>query len=148
MRKKKKVVSGLWNKTEFPVRFSEVDTMRIVWHGHYIKYMEEGREAFGLEHGISYIQIYQKGFMVPIVSVHCDYKQPLRYGDNIIVETTFVNTLAAKIIYHFNLYRSSDNVLVATGESTQVFITEENELQLTFPDFFTDWKKSKGLEIA
>ncbi|NME66518.1 acyl-CoA thioesterase [Flammeovirga aprica] len=135
----------LVNKTVFPVRFSEVDTMRIVWHGHYIKYMEEGREAFGLEHGISYMQMYEKGFMVPVVSVKCDYKQPLRYGDKIIVETTFVETRAAKLIYKFRLFRSSDNVLVATGKSIQVFITEDHELQLTFPEFFEEWKREKGL---
>ena len=29
------------------VRFSEVDALRKVWHGHYLQYMEDAREAFG-----------------------------------------------------------------------------------------------------
>ena len=29
------------------VRFSETDPLGIVWHGNYIKYFEDGREAFG-----------------------------------------------------------------------------------------------------
>jgi len=34
-------------KTETIIRFSEVDSMGVVWHGNYIKYFEDGREAFG-----------------------------------------------------------------------------------------------------
>ena len=31
------------------IRFSEVDSMKIVWHGSYAKYFEDAREAFGKE---------------------------------------------------------------------------------------------------
>ena len=31
----------------FEVRFSEVDSMNIVWHGSYPLYFEDAREAFG-----------------------------------------------------------------------------------------------------
>ena len=30
-----------------PVRFSEIDSMRRVWHGSFVTYMEDGRESFG-----------------------------------------------------------------------------------------------------
>ena len=39
------------------VRFSEVDPIRMVWHGNYVKYLEDAREAFGHRYGISYLQI-------------------------------------------------------------------------------------------
>jgi acyl-CoA thioester hydrolase len=34
------------------VRFNETDALGIVWHGYYLHYFEEGREAFGRKHGI------------------------------------------------------------------------------------------------
>ena len=40
----------LTNKTEILVRFNEADPLGIVWHGHYIRYFEDGREAFGNMH--------------------------------------------------------------------------------------------------
>ena len=43
------------------VRFSEVDPIRMVWHGNYIKYLEDAREAFGHRYGISYLQISEHG---------------------------------------------------------------------------------------
>ena len=33
------------------VRFSEVDSIKMVWHGHYMTYMEDAREAFGRKYG-------------------------------------------------------------------------------------------------
>ena len=47
--KRKKTEASLTDRTSFQVRFSEVDSMKIVWHGEYIRYFEDGREAFGLK---------------------------------------------------------------------------------------------------
>jgi len=128
-----------------PIRFSEVDSMKIVWHGNYIKYFEDGREAFGKQYDIGYLDIYAKGFKVPLVKIDCNFKKFVKYGDTLIVETEFINTMAAKIIYHFRLYNKENNELVADGESIQVFLDENNELILTVPKFFDEWKKQQGL---
>jgi acyl-CoA thioester hydrolase len=130
---------------EFPVRFSEVDSMQIVWHGHYVKYMEEGRENFGKKYGISYTEIRNNGYMAPVVKLSCNYKKPLSYPDQVIVETCFVDSSAAKITYTFRIFRSSDKELVATGESVLVFLDMNRELVLAVPPFFEAWKKEWGL---
>lgn len=137
----KSTAGNLVSTTEIPVRFSEVDSMQIVWHGHYVKYMEEGREDFGRKYGISYMQIKEQGYMAPVVKLTCDYKKPLAYEDRVIVETRFVDDDAAKIIYSFRMYRASDRALVATGESIQVFLDMNRELILATPPFFEAWKK-------
>lgn len=135
----------LFSTVEFPVRFSEVDSMNIVWHGHYVKYMEEGREDFGRKFGISYMTIKASGYMAPVVRITCDYKKPLQYDDKVLVETRFIDSDAAKITYAFRIFRASDNELVATGESVQVFLDMDRELVLTIPPFFEAWKKKMGL---
>ena len=47
-------------RTEILVRFNEADPLGIVWHGHYIRYFEDGREAFGNQYGIGYLDFYKK----------------------------------------------------------------------------------------
>lgn len=136
----------LKSSTEVIVRFSEVDSLTIVWHGHYIKYFEDAREKFGLDHGLGYMDVYKNGFVTPIVKIDCDFKKPLMYGDKAIVEALFINTPAAKIHFQFKVFNASTMELVATGSSTQVFLTKESfELQLTIPAFFADWKKKVGI---
>jgi len=135
----------LAHRTEVPVRFSEVDALGIVWHGHYIKFFEDGREAFGKKYGLSYLDVYKFKFATPLVNINVDYKKTVKYGDSVIIETTFINSPAAKIIFNYKIYRVSDNELVATGESTQVFINMEHELLITIPPFFEEWKIRHGL---
>jgi len=130
---------------EVTVRFSEVDSMKIVWHGHYLKYFEDGRESFGLKYNLGYLDVYRHNVMIPIVKVNCDYKKPLVYGDELIVETRFIPNEAAKIVFDYTITRKNDGEIVATGSSTQVFLTPEGELLLTSPEFFTGWKSKWGV---
>ena len=136
----------LSNRTEVLVRFNEADPLGIVWHGHYIRYFEDGCEAFGNMHGLGYLEVYKLGFVIPVVSVHCDFKKSLRYGDRVIVETKYIPTDAAKMKFIYRLFNAATGELVATGYSVQVFLSKEDSvLQLANPPFFEDWKKEHDL---
>ena len=127
-RKTNQQVAALTNRTTFRVRFSEIDSMQIVWHGEYVRYFEDGREAFGKQYGLDYMSIYREGYMVPIVELTCQFKQSLSYGEEAIVETRYIACEAAKSI-------------VATGSTIQVFLNLNKELELMNPPFYLEWKK-------
>ncbi len=137
--------TSLINRTTAKVRFSEVDALRIVWHGHFFKYFEDGREAFGKQFGFDYPDFYEQGLLIPIVDINCHYKKYLTHGDKIIIETTFVDTDAAKIIFEYKIFKKEDQSLIATGKSIQAFLNTDWELILRNPDFYIHWKKSQGL---
>ncbi|HHZ66001.1 MAG TPA: acyl-CoA thioesterase [Flavobacteriales bacterium] len=128
------------------VRYSETDAIGVVWHGNYLRYFEDGREAFGEKYGLEYLEIYTNDFIVPLVQINCDFLSPLKYGEAVLVETKLVNTKAAKIIFEYNIYRESDNKKVAAGSSTQVFVTKAGEFSITVPEFYKSWKQKHGLE--
>ncbi|MDR5590338.1 acyl-CoA thioesterase [Christiangramia sp. SM2212] len=135
--------SALKSTIKLKVRFHECDPLQIVWHGNYFKYFEEGREEFSKKHGISYLDAKKNGFATPIVKTSCEHKFPLKYGDEFEVETTFINSEAAKIIFHYKIFNSGK--LICTGETIQVFTDNNSELVLNNPSFFLDWKKKMGL---
>jgi acyl-CoA thioester hydrolase len=135
----------LITRTIIKVRFSEVDSMGIVWHGQYVKYFEDGREDFGNTYGLNYLDFYKRGVLIPVVKLECDYKKPLVYGDTAIVETRFVRQEAAKIRYEYVIRNHKTGDLVATGYSLQVFLNMNRELLLAFPAFFIEWKEKHGL---
>lgn len=135
----------LQHRSEFDIKFNEVDSMAVVWHGNYIRFFEDGREAWGKKYGLSYLDVYNNNYFTPIVKSNCEYLSFLKYGDTAIIETTFIDTPAAKLQYHYKIYRKKDGVLAATGETTQVFIDHNYELCLSMPDFFENWKKKWNL---
>jgi acyl-CoA thioester hydrolase len=136
----------LSDRAEVLVRFNEADPLGIVWHGHYIRYFEDGRESFGKKYGIGYMEFYNHGYIVPIVHVTCDYKRSLKFGDKVVVETRFIPCEAAKMKFSYQLYKLGSEQLVATGSSVQVFLDRNNSiLQLSNPPFYEEWKMKQGL---
>lgn len=128
------------------VRFVETDPLGIVWHGNYIQYFEDGRESFGRKHGISYLDQKEHGYATPIVKSSTDHKRPLRYGDVATVKTIYIDSPAAKMVFHYEVYNQNDE-LVCTGETVQVFVDKigSGDLSLNIPEFFMNWKKKVGL---
>lgn len=126
------------------VRFNETDPLGIVWHGYYITYFEDGREAFGREHGISYLDVHANGYTTPIVKSTCEHKLSLKYGDVARIETTIVDSPAAKMIFRYTIY-DVNNEVACTGETVQVFVDEKGDLSLYCPPFFEEWKRKVGL---
>jgi acyl-CoA thioester hydrolase len=62
-----------------------------------------------------------------------------------VVETTFINSPAAKMIFRFKVYNEDRTQLKAKGETVQVFMDTDHVLQLNTPPFFEAWKQKHGL---
>lgn len=133
-------------ESEVRVRFNETDPLGIVWHGNYITYFEDGREAFGRHHGISYLNQKEFGFATPIIKSECEHKRPLKYGEIATIKTTFVDSPAAKMIFKYEIFNAKKE-LICQGKTIQVFVDEcgAGELSLTLPLFFENWKRNVGL---
>jgi acyl-CoA thioester hydrolase len=126
--------------TEVHVRFSEVDSMDIVWHGNYVKYIEDGREDFGNKYGIGYQNFKENGYGVPIVNLEISYKKSLIVGDTVLVKTIYVPTDSAKLVFSFVLTDLKTKKVVCTAKSTQVFLDKDNNMLLIAPKFYQKWK--------
>lgn len=132
---------GLTDRVETAIRFSEVDALGIVWHGNFVRYLEDGRESFGKSYRLAYLDIYEQGYLAPIVKLDLDYRQQLQYGDEVLIETTWHPCDAAKILFSYRIYRKSDHLLALTARSMQVFLNLDGELELGNPEFYQEWKK-------
>lgn len=129
-------------ETRIRVRFSEIDSMQVVWHGEYMRYFEDGREAFGRRYGgLGYADLAASGFPAPVVEASLQYRRPLRIDDTAVVEVGYTDTDAAKICFEYVIRRESDGEIVATGSTTQVFVDRNYELQLMQPEFYREWRK-------
>ncbi|MDR1864249.1 MAG: acyl-CoA thioesterase [Bacteroidales bacterium] len=130
---------------EIVVRFNEVDSMNIVWHGSYALYFEDARAAFGEKYGLGYLDIYAAGYYAPLVDLSFTFKNPLLYGNKARVDIVFRNVEAAKIIFHYEIHAQDDNRLLTAGQSTQVFLDREYRLVWTNPPFYEQWKRKHHL---
>jgi acyl-CoA thioester hydrolase len=125
----------------FEPRFSEVDSMNVVWHGSYALYFEDAREAFGKKYDLGYLLMFESGYYAPLVDLSFQYKKPMVYGMKPVITITYRPTEAAKLVFDYEIRNSEDDSLIATGHSVQVFMDHKYQLVWTNPPFFEAWKK-------
>ena len=142
MEKEKKILQA---EKEITIRFSEVDSLKIVWHGSYLLYLEDAREWFGKQYHLEYMYMFENGFLAPLVDVRMQYKSVLRYGDRARVVIRYRNSCAAKLVFDYEIYNVTTGALALTASTTQVFMTRDYELILSMPEFIEQWKKNNGL---
>lgn len=131
----------LEHRTRLRTRFHEVDTLDIVWHGHYIAYFEAGRAALGREYGIGYEDFRAAEIAAPVTHASCDYLRPARMDEELEVVTRLYHREQAIVELYFEIFRVEDNTLLATGLTRQAFADANGELRLTLPQLMIDFYK-------
>lgn len=123
------------------IRFSEVDSMNVVWHGSYMLYFEDARETFGAKYDLTYMGYFDHGFYAPLVEMNFEWKKPIRYGMHPRIDIIYRPTRSAKVVFDYEIHDTTDESLIATGHSVQVFMDTDYQLQLYSPQFYEEWKE-------
>lgn len=123
------------------IRFSEVDSMNVVWHGSYPLYFEDAREVFGKKYGLGYLDIFSHNCFAPLVELNFKYKRPIVYGMEPVIKITYVPTESAKIVFDYEIVDSKDGSVLTTGRSVQVFMDKQYQLLWDNPEFYRNWKE-------
>jgi len=123
------------------IRFSEVDSMRVVWHGSYSLYFEDAREEFGRKYKLDYLRIADYGYFAPIVDLQFHFRKPVTYGMRPRIDIIYRLTEAAKIIFDYEIHDTETDELLVSGCSVQVFMDMNYQLVWTTPDFYQAWKR-------
>lgn len=138
----------LITEKEFEIRFSEVDLMKVVWHGSYPLYLEDAREAFGAEYGLSYQNYIDHNVFAPIVKMDIDYKRPLIYGMKPHIRIKYVPKASAKIIFDYEIFNPEDGTVFVKARTIQVFMDTNYELLWDSPEFFVEWRRKWDVEVS
>ncbi len=70
--------------------FYDIDVMEIVWHGHYVKYLELGRSALLRKYDYDYPQMRASGYAWPIVELKLKYVRSAVFGQPLKVRSRIV----------------------------------------------------------
>ncbi|RYF16617.1 MAG: acyl-CoA thioesterase [Comamonadaceae bacterium] len=75
----------LSHEVEVVPAFYDIDPMEIVWHGHYVKYLEVARTALLGKFGYDYPRMRESGYAWPIVDMRLKYVRPAELGQRLVV---------------------------------------------------------------
>jgi len=75
----------LSHEVEVVPAFYDIDPMEIVWHGHYVKYLEVARTALLAKFDYDYPRMRASGYAWPIVDMRLKYVRPAALGQRLVV---------------------------------------------------------------
>ena len=126
----------LETSVELEVPFHDVDMLGIVWHGHYLKYVEAARTALLSSCGLDAGDLIGPRYLFYIIESKCRYAFPLRYRDRMRV-TAWVRdwqhriTVAAEItnLTHGRRSARAHTVLATTDLEQNLLLETPHEIR-------------------
>ena len=71
---------ALGAEVEIRVPFYDVDSINVVWHGHYVKYLEEARCQLLDCLGYGYEAMRASGYVWPVIDLQLRYAHAAQFG--------------------------------------------------------------------
>jgi len=119
--------------TEVVVAFHDVDVMSVVWHGHYLKYLENARWALMDRLGYGYEVMVASGYLWPIIETHVRYVRASKFGDRLDVTASLV-AWQNRLAINYLVTKSGTRARVARARTVQVALDRATgELQFESP---------------
>lgn len=119
------------------IPFFDVDALHIVWHGHYVKYLEIARCALLDKLGYNYDAMRAAGYVWPIVTMQLKYVRPAVFGQQVLVEA-HIREWESRLRIAYAITDAVSGERLTQAETTQVAVLLENrEMQFDTPQ---DWQ--------
>lgn len=118
-------------------RYAETDQMGVIYYGNYPQYLEIARVEWLRSLGISYKYMEEIGIMLPVVSLHIDYKKPAFYDELLSVKISLKEIPTSKIIFDYQILNEK-NELLAVANTILVFVNKETFKPIKCPDFLLE----------
>jgi acyl-CoA thioester hydrolase len=120
------------------VPFFDVDSMDVVWHGHYVKYFEIARCALLERIGHNYQQMRDAGYAWPIIDVQLRYMRGARFNQRIVVRADLVEW-ENRLKINYLIRDAETGERMTRGSTVQVAVEiASREMLLTSPRVFVD----------
>ncbi len=124
--------------TEIDVQFYDVDAMRVVWHGNYVKYMEDARCNLLRTFQYDYNDMEDSGYFWPVVDMRLKYVKPARFGNKVRVEATIVE-YETRLKIAYRIFDVASGETLTKSYSVQVAVEiESGEMQYESPQVLLD----------
>jgi len=108
-------------EAEIQVQFFDLDPMEVVWHGHYVKYLEMARCALLDTIDYNYAQMKASGYTWPVIDLHLRYIDSARFGQRLKVRAEIVEW-ENRLKIDYLIIDPANGCRLLRGSTTQVAV--------------------------
>ena len=109
-------------------QYHETDSMKVVHHANYVKWMEEARLSFFKKVGFDWAKMEREtGIMIPVLFQSVEYKNRILFDDTVLVVCKCEKFNAVKMNFSYEFYNEDKSMLYASGITKHGFIDKNFE---------------------
>jgi acyl-CoA thioester hydrolase len=125
---------------EHRVTYAETDQMGFVYYANYLIYFEIGRTEYIRSSGMSYKQLEDIGYMLPVLEVSCKYHKPAKYDDILTIRTAISEFKGIRLGFSYEILR--DGIKLVEGTTSHAFVDTEGRPRKLSPEIQDKIKKA------
>lgn len=126
------------HKFETKVYYQDTDAYGVVWHGHYLRWMERGRIDFCDELGFNLVELEKEDIVLPVASVEIKYKNSAKLNDDLVVVSKIAELKPLYVVFNQKIVdKNSDKVFIDANIKV-VAVNNAGKLYRKFPQKLYD----------
>lgn len=131
-------------------QYYETDTMKIVHHSNYIRWMEEARIDFLAQMGWDYVNLESLGIVSPVTAVECKYMVSTTFAEKITITVSIEEFKGVRLKLAYTM-KNTEGQTVCQAHSEHCFLDASGKLirlKKEYPDFYDTLTKYAGSNPA
>lgn len=117
------------------VYYADTDAYGVVWHGGYLRWLEQGRVEYLSLLGLSTEELEKQNYTFPVVDLSCKYKSSAKNFEELFIETQIEKISKLSITFSQKITRVKDDSAVLNASVTVVAVDKNGKLYRRLPDF-------------
>ena len=109
------------SEIEIKIPFYDLDPMNIVWHGNYIKYLEQARCKLFAELNYTYVDMKDDFYAYPIAKMDVKYIKPAFFEQEIVIKT-FLQEIEPAIKIKYEIYDKQTKTKIFKANTLQIAV--------------------------
>jgi len=109
---------------EMKIAFHDLDPMDVVWHGNYVKYMEQARCDMLNKLGYNYYDMKNDGLAYPVAKMKTKFIRPLTYNQEVKIVSS-LEEIEPTMVVKYKIFDKKTGEKVFEGETIQFAVLIE-----------------------
>ena len=122
------------NFQEYTVYYADTDSYGVVWHGSYLRWMEQGRVEFCRDLGLDLVELKNNDITIPVTNINIRYKASAKLEDKIILETEVTKVSPLTVTFTQTIKDKLTNRVYVSAEVEVVAINNSGKLYRRLPE--------------
>lgn len=124
---------GALGRVTLRVRYAETDRMGVVFNAHYLTWFEIGRTELLRSAGTPYRSVEERGYNLPLVEASLRLNRPIRYDDQIVIETRIDQIRSRSICFSYKVLCNDQKA--AEGATKHACVRAADGRSASFPEW-------------